>query len=109
MSKRVSGCLLALVCGIAVTLLVLGGALDISVQLHIPPSFLRRNPAPYDTILNVEVKSKQEDHFLGPSDEVQTHRKLQGLQLSHSRQPKYSIYTGDSLCWAVLCDNHAIK
>ena len=109
MSKRVTGCLVALVCGIAVCLLMLGGALSISVQLHILPSFLSWNPAPYDTILDVEIKSKQEDHILGPSDEVQTHRKLQGLQFSHSRQPKYSIYTGDRLCWAVLCDDHAIK
>ena len=94
MSKSIAGCLLALGCAVSLCLLILGGALDVSLQLHIPPAFLRRNPDPVNTVLEIEM-SRQENQFMALSDEAQTHRKLQGLQLSHSRQPKYSIYTGE--------------
>ena len=102
MSKSIAGCLLALGCAVSLCLLILGGALDVSLQLHIPPAFLRRSADPVDTVLDIEM-SRQENQVMALTDESQTHRKLQGLQLPHSRQPKYSIYTGEREARPCMC------
>ena len=98
MSAGVAGCFGALACGIVVCLLVLGGALDVSVQVHIPPKFLRRAPDPFEDMLDVALMSNQDRLASSQFEEGQVHRKLQGLPISHSRQPKYSIYTGECHC-----------
>ena len=94
MPKKVSGCLIALAAAVAVCILILGGALDVSLDFHIPPAFLRRSTGAIDEVLEMNIE-RQERDTLDLYDEPQSHRKLQGLQLSHSRQPKYSIYTGE--------------
>ena len=98
MSAGVAGCFVALACGIVVCLLVLGGALDVSVQIHIPPKLLRQAPDPFEDVLDVALMSNQDRPALSHLEAGQVHRKLQGLPTPHSRQPKYSIYTGKRYC-----------
>ena len=93
MSKTSAACLAALAAALAVCLLILGGALDVTIDVHIPPAFLRRNPGSAEKVLEIDFRRQEEDIDIA-YDEPHTHRKLQGMQLSHSRQPKYSIYTG---------------
>ena len=94
MSKKLTACIIGLAAALAVCLLILGGALDVSIEVHMPPAFLRRNPGDIEEVLGIDIE-RQEKDTVDPFAEPQTHRKLQGLQLSHSRQPKYSIYTGE--------------
>ena len=94
MSKKVSGCLIALAAAVTVCILILGGALDVSLDFHIPPAFFRRSTGAIDEVLEMNIDRQGWD-TLDLYNNAYSHRKLQGLQLSHSRQPKYSIYTGE--------------
>ena len=94
MSKTSAACLAALAAATAVCLLILGGALDITIDVHIPPAYLRRNTGATEKVFEIDIRKEERD-FVEPYEEPHTHRKLQGVQLSHSRQPKYSIYTGE--------------
>lgn len=85
---------MGLAAAFAVCLLIFGGALDVTLEVHIPPAFLRRNPGAIENVLEIDIR-KQDRDTVDPYAEPERHRKLQGLQLSHSRQPKYSIYTGE--------------
>lgn len=96
MTKTSAACLVALAAALAVCLLILGGALDVTIDVHIPPAYLRRDTGAAEKVLEIDIR-KQERDIVDPYDETYSHRKLQGMQLSHSRQPKYSIYTGE-LC-----------
>ena len=93
MSKTSTACLAALGAALAVCLLILGGALDITIDVHIPPAYLRRNTGAIEKVVEIDFR-KQERDIVDPYDETHTHRKLQGMQLSHIRQAKYIIYTG---------------
>lgn len=91
MSKRVAACLVALV---SFCVIVVSGAVDKYMHAHISSQLFEQTPDPLEGVLQIEANSDIEREIMDPSGEVQTHRKLQQLPLPHSRQPKYSIYTG---------------